>query len=540
MAVNKYIGNTRNCFDKAVHDYGYLLAAMVVLLMGLLLGVKYLSQSPAFIHAWAQADHYALAVCFTDNGHDFFHPETMVCNKQFPHTWMVDDGNAVTAVDFPIHEYLIGWLMTLFGTTAPWVFRAFTLLISLIGIWFLFAAARELTDDSLKSLLPPMVALTSPLYAYYFASYLPSAPALALSMAGLWAYARYYKKGKLVYWHLAIAMMALATLIRTSQAVMLVAVCGFELLRVFRRETSMWNKVPSVAAAAVAIVGYMLWNAHLRNEYGSLFLNYLLPPRDWDDVHVVFNEIHWHWRFDYFSQIQHWIVALACVAALVSVLWCKFRRKGNADAQGTEQGAGALSLWWLAAIWWLGELFFFAAMFRQYQNHDYYFLDSFFLPILFVLILSLKALPRMKGVAAVISLAVLVLLGGTMFNEAKHKVADRCWEGDRAYITSQRFEGSDQWLDGLGVPRDARILAFLAYPQNGPLLQMGRKGYSVIEYDENIVGAALRFPFDYIVMENENYEQYIAEHDDMFTRMSERVADNGTLSLFILHTDEKP
>lgn len=483
-----------------VYHNGYLLAAIVVLLLGMLLGMRQVRSFPAFTHAWAQADRYALAIGFVENGHDLFHPQTMIYNKQFPHKWRVDDGSTVTAVDLPLHEYIISLLMSLFGTTAPWVFRCFTLLVSLVGVWFLFLTARRLTDDLFKSLLVAIVALTSPLYAFYFANYLPSAPALALSMAGLWAYIVYHRSGRTGYWHLTVGLVALATLLRTSQTVLLVALCAYEALRILRRETTLWNKLPSLVVAAVAIGSYMLWNSHLRDTYGSIFLNYLLPPRKWEDVSSVFDEMHWHWRFEYFSRLQHWLVAAACVAAVVLLTVQKKWRSGT------------LSLGWLAAIWWLGELCFFVAMLRQYKNHDYYFLDSFFLPVLFTFILALRGLPNVKGHLPMgVATVALAVLGGVMYHEALHKVADRCWEGDRAYICSQHFAGSDQWLDQLGVSRDARILAFLTYPQNSPFIQMQRKGYTVMEYDTNIVQAVLQFPYDYLVVEDEVYEQLVAD-----------------------------
>ena len=483
-----------------VYHNGYLLAAIVVLLLGMLLGMRQVRSFPAFTHAWAQADRYAMAIGFVENGHDLFHPQTMIYNKQFPHTWMNDDGSTVTAVDLPLHEYIISLLMSLFGTTAPWVFRCFTWLVSLTGVWFLFLTAQRLTDDLFKSLLVAIVALTSPLYAFYFANYMPSAPALALSMAGLWAYIVYHRSGRTGYWHLAVGLVALATLLRTSQAVLLVALCAFEALRILRRETTLWNKLPSLVVAAAAIGGYMLWNSHLRDSYGSIFLNYLLPPRNWEEVSSVFDEMHWHWRFEYFSRLQHWLVAVGCVAAVVLLT---VQKKWRSDK---------LSLGWLVAIWWLGELCFFVAMFRQYKNHDYYFLDSFFLPVLFTFILALRVLPNIKGhIPVAIATVALAVVGGVMYHEAKHKVADRCWEGDRAYICSQHFADSDQWLDQLGVSRDARILAFLAYPQNSPFIQMQRKGYTVMEYDPNIVNAVLQFSYDYLVVENEVYEQLVAD-----------------------------
>lgn len=502
-----------------------MLAAIAIVVVGMLLGLRQVNQFPAFTHAWAQADRYSIVVGFQNNGYDFFHPETLLYNKQFPGWWEVDSENTVTAVDFPIHEYVVALLMAVLGTDAPWVFRGFTLLVSLIGLCFLYLMARRLTDDFIKALLVTLVAMTSPLYVFYFNNYLPSAPALALALVGLWAYVRYFQEGRVGQWNLSVALLALSALVRTSFVVPLVAVCAFELLRILRHESGLRHRWQAPLVAAVAILGYMGWNAHLRADNGSLFLNLLMPPRSWEDVQTVFDEIHWHWRFEYFSRLQHWIVAVACVAAVV--LLSIRRRRSN-----------RLSLGWLAGIWWLGEVCFFVAMFRQYQNHDYYFLDSFFLPVLFTFILALRALPAVKGHLPVLVAAVLlVLLGGVMYKEAKHKVADRCWEGDRAYICAQRFRGSDRWLNSLGVPRDARILAFLAYPQNGPFIQMQRKGYTVMGYDENVVSAALSFPFDYIVMENAVYDEQLPLHPDVLRRFH-READNGTLSLFTLVPEE--
>ncbi|MBR1784230.1 MAG: glycosyltransferase family 39 protein [Bacteroidales bacterium] len=515
-------------FGCRINDKGRLVAALVVLLIGLCLGLGGINQRPAFVHAWAQADRYALALGFVDNGHDLLHPQTAVRNKQFPGTWMIDYGNTVTAVDLPLHEYVVSLLMSLFGTTAPWVFRLLTLLVSMVGMWLLCLLAWRLTGDAAKSLLVVVVGMTSPLYAYYFANYLPSAPALAMAMGGLCAYAAYRDNGRLACWNAAVLLVALASMVRTSQAVLLVAMCLFEGARVVRRESTLRGRWPVVVVAAVAMIVCSLWNMHLRSRYGSLFLNYLTPPRSLGDVAGVLRYVRVHWIFDYFSLVQYWIMAAALVGAVVA--WFARRKRGV----GVR-----LSLWWLAAVWWLGELCFFVAMMMQYRNHDYYFLDSFFLPALFVFSLALKALPspRLRLWPAV-SLALVAALAVPMIVGCQRSLHLRCWDGDRAYVTAQRFEGSAQWLDEVGVPRDATILAFMAYPQNGPLVQMGRQGYSVFEYDDNILNAVMQFPFDYVVMEDAAYAEAVGLRPDL-ARCMVRLAGNGSISLYDYNPQDK-
>jgi len=506
---------------------GGLLAVIAIVLIGLPLALPTINAFPAYIHAWSQSDWYSIALGFQNNGFDFFHPETLIYNKQFPGGWMVDCGDTITSVDFPIHEYVVALLMTLFGTSAPWVFRVWSLLCSLVGCWFVYLLSFRLTRSTIKSLAATMVYMTSPLYVYYFSSFLPCAPAMALLAAGMWAYTVYWQDERPSYWCWCIALLTLAAMVRTSHLVALVAVCGFEAVRIIRSETSPGWRHALPLVSVVAIGGYMLWNAHLRAEHGSMFLNALMPPRDAEEAMGIVEEIRRHWSFDYFSRLQHWLVAAACIGALLTMLFGR-RVADKGDVRGR------LSLGWLAAIWWVGECCFFVAMMRQYYDHDYYFLDSFYLPAVFVFILALGRLPAIKGhmVGAVCAVGLL-LLGGTMFNNAKHKVGERCSGDDRALECSLNHNGADRWLDSIGVGDDARILSVFSYPQSSPFIQMGRKGYSLMSSDRELVEKAMRFPFDYVVIEDRMLSENFEEQSFFLGRLLP-VARNGCLTLCLL------
>lgn len=93
---------------------------------------------PRDTHTWAQADRYAQALGFLQNDFDFFHPQTWVLNKQFPSDFKKASPNSITAVDFPVNEYIIALLMKLLGTTNPGVFRLYILFCSFAGLLFLF------------------------------------------------------------------------------------------------------------------------------------------------------------------------------------------------------------------------------------------------------------------------------------------------------------------------------------------------------------------------------------------------------------------
>ena len=59
-------------------------AIIVIVALGLALNIKYINEFPSYIHAWAQSDRYALAIGFTDNGLNFFKPESLIYSHQFP------------------------------------------------------------------------------------------------------------------------------------------------------------------------------------------------------------------------------------------------------------------------------------------------------------------------------------------------------------------------------------------------------------------------------------------------------------------------
>ncbi len=500
------------------------IAAAVILCVGLLLGLRQVGLFPAYIHAWSQADWYAISIGFLNNNFDFFHPETLIYNKQFPGWWAVDYGDAITSVDFPIHNYIVALLMKLFGTTAPWVFRLWTLLCSLVGVWFLYLLARRLTQSTLKSLAAVLIFMTAPVYAYYFANFLPSAPALALVAAGLWAYVRHWQGDGMRWWHWSIALLGLATLIRTSHAVVLVAVCGFELIRILMTEEKILRKWISVTIACMAIVAYLFWNKHLAAMHGTIFLGELRTPKSWTEAHDLWEKIKEYWQWQYFSRLQHRLIALTLIAAVVILVVRHI--KGKATIKNNQ-----LSLGWLIAIYFLGEICFFVAMMLQYQDHDYYFLDSFFMPCILLFIMALRSLPEMKGhLTTILCIAALAAIGGIMFNNAKHNNQERCKSDDRAYECSLNYAGADQWLDDIGVSRDARILSIFSYPQNAPFIQMGRKGYSLMWFDTNIVDSAMHFPFDYAVIEDKIFRDCFQGQQRLLGRLT-RISGNGRLSL---------
>ena len=506
---------------------GQLTALLLIVIAGLFVQKDYMNEYPNHIHAWAEQDHYALAIGFINNGFDLFHPETMIYNKQFPSWWKVPSDNTITSADFPIHEYIVALLMRLFGSTSPWVFRLWTLLWGFLGLFFLFKIAVRFTGDWFKSILVTAIALTSPVYAYFMNGFLPSIPALSLGIIGLWFYLRFYDSHRLRHFNLGIAFLTVAMLMRTTFAIELVAILCFEVLRIIRRESTLPDKLPAVLVSAMVFIAYFLWNKHLRNLYGSIFLNQLLPPEDWQDAKELLADTYDKWIFHYFQKFQYVIFLLIVVLAIGVNVYQSVKYKTKTDIPSTKK---TLSLWWLPAIESFGCLLFSVAMMQQMPYHDYYILDTFFLPIILFIILIINVLKKLpKGLMPCLVGLVCVVM---VINVTKTQV-ERRDNHDLSHISYVNFKEADRLLDSLGVPRDAKILCLYGFPQNGPFLQMQRKGLTVMWETDNLPDTVADWEFDYVVIEDYQFASHFDERKDLLSRL-QKVGRNGKITVCTL------
>ena len=517
--------------NKSLKDkplFGHLIALALIVVAGLFIQRGYMNEYPSHIHAWAEQDHYALSVGFINNGFDFFHPETMIYNKQFPGWWKEASETTITSADFPVHEYIVALLMRLFGTDAPWVFRLWTLFIAFVGLFFLFKISYFITRDWPKSMLVVIVAMTSPIVAYYMNGFLPGIPALSMSTIGLWFYLKYHEDEQIKHFHLSVAFLTLALLMRTTFAIALIAMLCFEMLRVMRNETSFLNKLPSVVLAIAAYLASFLWNRHLRLTHGTIFLNNLLPPESWQDAQELITEAYNNWAFQYFQHLHYWLFLVFALFAIAFAVFHAITKKRLTKSASAKQ---SLSLWWLPAIQLFGCLLFTVAMMQQIQYHDYYFIDTFLLPLLLLLALSLKAIPASKRtIIFVTECLVVAILAVVMIRNVVETQTTRRLQENHGEISYNNFKDADQLLDSLNVPKNAKILCLFGYAQNGPFIQMKRKGYSVMTDDKELIEAAFTWDFDYIVIENSKFETYLERQRDMLSRL-QRVGGNGKLSV---------
>ncbi|MBO4655910.1 MAG: glycosyltransferase family 39 protein [Bacteroidales bacterium] len=496
---------------------------LLILLISLIINLRHLNEPPAYIHAWTQADNYSLAMGFLHNGGDLFHPQTLIFNKQ--QKGFDDPESLVTACDFPLHHWFVAMLMSVTGSYQPWVFRGLTMAVSILGLWALYFLALLLTHSRAKSLLVSIVMATAPSYAYYSVSFLPTVPALSLAMGGLLFYVLHLRDGKIWMLWVSLLLLSLSMMYRTSFAVLWVAVACFQMLRFMRHEAEWRSWLPFVAGAALYVL-WWLWSYHLRQQYGSLFLSSLLPVHSREDACYVFQNMHDRWRFHYFQRMQHWLYVVVAIAAVITL----FVRREKISTSRNK-----LSLWWLLAIWLSGEVLFAIAMFQQFCDHDYYFLDSFFLPIVMLLVGLMSIIHNPSKLwSRIVLLSLVLALAGVMTAKSCEMQKVRRLEGVESLQTAVRYKNANRWLEESGYgSKELRFLTLFSYPQNTPFVMMNREGYAVMWTNPEIVAHALTFDYDYILVEDEVYRKEFENAPQVLSRL-QRLASNGEISVCVL------
>jgi hypothetical protein len=475
---------------------------------------------PRGLHDWAQADRLSLAMNFYDNGMDFFKPAT--------HNLASTGG--ITGVEFPVQSYLAAVLAKLFGRDhiSP-LFKLLNIVISLTGLIFLFRAGYRETRDFVFSMASPLFMFCSPIYVYYTASYLPDAAACSVAFMAFYFLLRYIDAStrRDLLWTL--ALLTLASLIKTSVALYLIAFVGYVFLqRILRRgHFSLRDNLlfaGASAAAALALGGYAAYNTYLNETYHSkLFLAKSNPFKSWDELSYFFNaNFKYLWMREYFLLAQYPLIIAVLITAIPILL---------KDIAGKKRLL-------VFAIFLLGVVSVGILMGSQLQMHDYYVVSILLPAIAFGLLISITTIHRqilMPQILKQLRLFTVVALAITFFF-ADHHMHQRFKPNYEPFNAGVSWaEGGDRILAGLGIPKTERIFVLREEAPNVVLVYFDRKGYvspSTKWYTMDSLNAVMRRQdLNIAVLEGET-GRYIMDNDPTFQSNFSVLTLNNKMAIF--------
>ncbi|MBF9235839.1 glycosyltransferase family 39 protein [Hymenobacter sp. BT683] len=480
----------------------HVAAALLFVVVAAVYYLPYLHALPTGIHTWAQSDRLSLALNFYDYGLPFLTPRT---------SSLVSIGG-VTGVEFPIQAYLAALGGVVFGRNSivP-LFRLLDVAMTVTGFFYLFRLVFERTNHFVAGLVPGAFLLASPFYAFYAGSFLPDPFSLSLSFIGYYYWFRFFENRQFPDLRLALLVLTLAGLVKTTTALHLGAVVGITLLWAFlepalllprhRRHFLLWAGV-----GFGAIVAFFLHNQYLNNTYRSWqFLSSINPILDPETQHDIVQSVRTNWLAEYATTTQYRTLAV-CGGLLLVFLRPNLRRYLP------------LTLLLLASV--VIAYLFVQLMGSSLGVHDYYLICSFIPPAVLLLVLALLNVGKYTGpvrYATSVGLAALVLfLGATGYKRLNRRMSDD-YPPFSQYYTHLWMRGGAEQLQRAGVPQTATILVIneavntgqVYFDRRGVAWQPGEMGEITAEECLNRMAAD---SLDYLVMPPAVYAQLAPQH----------------------------
>lgn len=493
--------------------YLYTLFILFFLLVSVLLHHKSYSKYPSKIHTWAQSDHYVLALGFLDNNFDLFHPKTYSKNHQFPPNEENGDHNAITAVDFPLLHYSVAILMKFFDSKSPWIFRLVNLLVSFLALFFLFKSVLEQKGFWLALLLISFI-LFIPTYTYYQNGFVPSITAFNSLLIGIAFMLKHEYSSKNKYWYLAILFLTLAALLRFTQVIFLLAITGIIFLRILQNK-KFDSRILISLFGLILVAGYFLYNRYLSNNYGSIFLNKPIVPRNFSD-----------WFFHVIKQLKMYsrevFTLLHVTLLLIGFVLLRRSKKPR------KLKIPMITQWLVLSV--LGVFLFNLLMSWSMSVHDYYALDTW-IPIMTLTFIVLCWQIDFKTHRKYVPLLSIVLILG-MLNYAVEK---QYWK--YKFIETPTETVLDDFYKSAGfldknLKESNKVLVICDYGWNTPMVRWNREVYRIAwKFDEQVPLISSQ-DYEYVITQNISFKKLVLTNYPRFLKDFQLVADDPRVSIW--------
>ncbi|MBL7826044.1 MAG: hypothetical protein JNJ57_05395, partial [Saprospiraceae bacterium] len=276
---------------------------------------------------------------------------------------------------------------------------------------------------------------------------------LSLFLMGLWALQKDREETQ-TYWLAAVCLLTLAALIRKPYVLYLGCLFVFA--------HSRQKKLILFGGLGVFCL-WQLYDRWLMDQYGSIFLRNLTYPHSAQEAGQLWGAIWKKWRGNWFS-IYHmlWLVAGLMV-------WRLFP---DTEAGSARQPWGRFFLLCL-----LAACGYFGVMMRQFADHDYYVIDSFYPPVFIGVLIASRGFNAMNNP---IFLELILLALALPFAKNKLNWYQRSSGFEISGKTEKAYQNAEPLFQQLGIGKDAKILVFEAYSTNAPLNGMKRKGICLL------------------------------------------------------------
>lgn len=493
---------------------------LLTFLVGLFLfHLPAINEFPSYIHAWAQSDYYALALGYCNNGHNLFLPEGMIYNHQFPGDWRLPNTTTITSADFPIIPWIASLFMRLFGTTEPWVFRLITLLYSLVGIYFFGKGLQNLKFGISTSFILLGFLCFSPTFLYYQNGFMPTIAALSSVFISFYFLTKWQNEKVLKQLVWAVIFLILAALIRKTYFILFFGSFLIFMYLQWKYKSGLKKLYKTYFIGFLLFFTYWFYNSYLERSYGSIFLGSIIPAGDFAEFVLILKESFQNWAYSFYGKTQ----ITVGIALFLIGLTLFLRKKEKLLLHKME-------LLFIAIIY-LGSMLFVVLMAKQFVVHNYYLLDTFFIPNLLFLTWCIQFLTNTKTNNIILNIAIIPILALFSYTAIDYYQQARTTSDFDRSLTGNRFKNADDLLRRVGAKSEDKILVLDNAVQHAPFIRMKHKGYTIPRVDSQRIQEALSWDFQFIAYENQFFQQVIYKNYPEIINYIQVVASNDDITI---------
>lgn len=474
----------------------------------------YLFSGPDAIHFIRQIDSLNFIRYYKDNGMDFFNTGS----------YSLDSIDGKGVCEFPLHYYLIAWIETLFGEHILFL-KYWNFILSTTAIFLFYKIVRSYISFTPIPIFLSLVLYSSTILQYYQNNYLPDSSAWSFSFIGLYFALKYLKQEKNKWAILAFVFLTWASLLKPTFLLVSFSISAAfffsspePIFQKFKKH-KVWFLLQCVnIALTLAWVYYMKWYNAVYNNY--YFLTHITPywQLSIEDRASVWNMIQHYWYAHYYPKPFHWIGAFLMVFG-----WISYKKSDK-------------FIYYISVFSFLGSAAYFILFFKQFRDHDYYFIlisFSIFISILNAFIVIYNHLKNEKMKWALAALLCIGLIHGALRVESQ--LDGRYHLKDHVYFTRVYTSILASKSDiQKAIPMNKRVVVYPDNSVNGSLYALERYGWTIPNAEESYVKERLDLLGFYegdqiwiLITNPESVEQnYLAEF------LGEKKGEFGDLQLF--------
>jgi hypothetical protein len=410
----------------------------------------YFFLSPRGIHFIRQTDSLSFINYYCKTGFNFFNIGNL----------NLYNSTGKTACEFPLIYYIVA----LFTKTG---IKSF-LLMKFIHLFLFFYTTFSLlnffkrTLSLINSYASVFLIFSSTISLFYTLNYIPNYIALCLTICALINFLSFLESNNPFEFKLSILFFLFASLFKVTFAIYPIGCLIYFVLQFFKFKKINYKIVVSFSIIFVLI---FLWNYFVlyynQINNADYYLTAIKPiwNSSFEERRSVISFILNYWLYQYYFQSTIHFFGIVLFISLF------FYKKIN------------LKIVLFSLILFIGLSCYFILFFKQFKDHDYYFLE--FIP--FFMILFINSFPSIincfNSYCKISVSLLLVIISILSINYGRINLERRYSSANENKIPF--LENIENRIDEIGISPDAKITVIPDYTMNGSLYYLNRFGYTI-------------------------------------------------------------